>query len=290
MIGHGTGSGAITFLNALFTGIGAAAGIALTARSTVELEPSSTRRVELAEPDSDTPLVRATVMSALDAWGGEAPYAARVTVRSDIPVAKGLKSSSGVGVAVARAAGAALGHPPSPLEVARLASEVAQRIGLSATGAFDDCLAAAQPGVHVTNNLLRERLRTDPVNSHWWVVLGVPRSPHRPSPDYAERFRRAASDAAAARVAAQRGDCLGAMRSNTMLVERIMGYEYAELRRALEGTGALACGVSGMGPALAVISPEPMAESLRALLEASGQPVLSVPFTSAEDAVGRSVA
>jgi shikimate kinase len=44
------------------------------------------------------------------------------------------------------------------------------------------------------------------------------------------------------------------MRRNTELVESVVGYPYAELRDRLRRAGALASGVSGMGPALASIA------------------------------------
>ena len=45
------------------------------------------------------------------------------------------------------------------------------------------------------------------------------------------------------------------MELNTRLVEQVLGYEYGSIRAELARRGALASGVSGMGPALAAIAP-----------------------------------
>lgn len=286
MIGHGRGTAAITILNALFTGTGAAAGIDLVAEATVHLTAARATTIEIADRATDTPLARATVAAALTEWGGSQPYAAQLTVRSHIPVAKGLKSSSGVGVAIARATADALDRSPSSLEVARLSADVAQRIGLSATGAFDDCLAAAESGVQVTENATRRRVRADAVGEGWRVLLAVPPSEHRPSPEFRGAFLAMAPQAAIAESAARGGDFWTAMRENTALVERAMRYEYGAVRRELDEARAIAAGVSGMGPALAAVVLPANEAAARRILAALGGPVHAVAFSSCAPAGG----
>ncbi len=70
-----------------------------------------------------------------------------------------------------------------------------------------------------------------------------------------ERFAAERVTALAAVEAAERGEWLTALSANTEIVERVMGYDYRPLRRALERSGALGSGVSGLGPALATIAP-----------------------------------
>lgn len=281
MIGHGRGTGGITFLNALFTGTGSAAGIDLDATATVELSPASGPPVVNAEPGSDTELVRATVVASLQRWAPAEAYSVRVRIDSRIPVAKGLKSSSGVGVAVARATSDALRRPVASEVAARLVADVGQRIGLSATGAFDDCLAAAEPGVHVTDNRRRQSVRSDPVDAQWSVVLAIPPGVHRPSAEYREAFQRDPASAAAAEDAARRGDFRAAMRRNSDLVERAMGYDYGPVRRRLDDAGAIASGVSGMGPALAVVVPPSAEAEARTILATLTDEVRTARFATA---------
>lgn len=280
MIGSGSGASAITFLNALFTGTGAAAGVDLQARATLRLAEASQPVVQVSPEGSDTSLARATLSACLRAWRPTEMFDARLTVQSQIPVAKGLKSSSGVGVAIARAAAEAVGRRVSSEEVATLAANVAQEIGLSATGAFDDCLAAAEPGVHVTDNAARRRLRTDPVSDSWSVVLAIPGGEHRRSTEYRSAFQAAAARAGAAESAVRAGEFWEAMRRNSELVEELMGYDYAELRGRLASAGALAVGVSGMGPALAAVVPREAARAARDALDTLLGTVITAPFTA----------
>lgn len=58
----------------------------------------------------------------------------------------------------------------------------------------------------------------------------------------------------AAAAAARAGRWAMAMSLNTELVERVVGYDYRDLRDDLMQHGALMCGVSGMGPALAAFT------------------------------------
>ena len=55
--------------------------------------------------------------------------------------------------------------------------------------------------------------------------------------------------------AALDGNWPRAMQLNSELVERTMGYSYRPLRERLLREGAIACGVSGLGPTLAAVAP-----------------------------------
>lgn len=280
MKGVGKTTGAITFLNALATGRGSAAGVTLPAEATVELTSAPAPGSVTIEPRSDTPLVRATLQAALRQWAPGRSFAARVEVESEVPAARGLKSSSAVSSAVALATAAALDVYVSATEVARLSADVSQSIGVSATGAFDDALASLEPGVHVTDNARRERLRTDVLDPTWQVILWIPNQTHPPSPEYRKAFHELSSLAAPAEDAARRGDPLAAMEANTTVVERAMGYEYAAVRRDLLRAGALASGVSGLGPSLAtIVTADRISPVLRALPHGAGD-VLVTRFTS----------
>lgn len=258
MRGVGTGWAAISVVNALFTGVGSAAAIGIAATASVDLHPvpaGGSGQVSVA-PDSDTPLVRESLLEGVRRFGGRADVDASLRVESAIPVAKGLKSSSAVSVAVLRAVAAAFGTAASPESIASASADVSLAIGLSATGAFDDALASAAGGVVVTENGSRRVRVRGIVDPDWAVVLWTPGGSHAPSPKWAARFQAERAPALSAVAAAERGDWLPAMEANTELVERVMGYEYRPVRRALERAGALGSGVSGLGPTLATVVPK----------------------------------
>jgi shikimate kinase len=272
MKGRGRGAAAVSFLNALFNGDGSAAGIELFARAEVELTPGS--REEASDRLAPS-LAEATAAAALEAWSEE-PWTVRLEIRSEIPPSAGLKSSSAVATAVEHAVLDALGRSVDPVEVARLGARVARARGFSATGAFDDALASVLPGIHVTDNLDTRRLHESSAPTGVEVVLWVPRHAHGPSPLYRAQFRALAGSADRARLAALRGDWPEAMSRNSELVERAMGYDYESVRTAATKAGALATGVSGMGPAIALVAePDRLGAVLGTLPKGGGQVIVT---------------
>ncbi len=258
MRGVGEATGAITIVNALPTGVGAAVGIELRARAEVELHPAGSRGrwdVRLP-PDARTPLVIASLDTALNRFAPGSAGTASASVRSEIPPARGLKSSSAVSSAVILAVAAATDASPPPLEVARLSASSAKASGVSATGALDDALAGLSGGVVVTDNRTGTLLASYDLPGGLAVALLVPRATHRPSPEWSAAFARFGDRGRSAAGAAQGGDWATAMRLNSEIVEQVVGYEYREVRAELERRGAVAASVSGMGPALAAIAPE----------------------------------
>ena len=257
MKGTARSFGAITVANALPVGIGCAAGVSLAVDAEVTVTPEGSRRAPRLEvpPESRSPLVEASLRFALSKYLPDPHAVVALSLRSEIPVGRGLKSSSAVCTAILWAIARASGREPSALEVARGSAEVGRRSGVSATGALDDALAGLESGFVVTNNARDELLRRTAIDPDWGVALYIPQRPHPPSPSVAASFakERAAGELAAR--AAMDGDWPRAMRLNTELVERVMGYSYVGLRDRLRERGAIASGVSGLGPTLAVIAP-----------------------------------
>lgn len=279
MHGVGRASAAVTVVNAIPTGIGCAHGVRLYAAVSVDLEPGPAGRVEVRPESSATPLVLASVHAALARFSPRSTATTFVRVDSEIPRAKGLKSSSAVASATIRAVAGAVGRTVEPADVARMAAGVGREVGVSATGAFDDALAGLLPGFVVTDNRRGELLLHRPSPPDWTAVVHVPPGTHSPSPEFKAAFERAASEGDAVAEAARRGDWTEAMDRNTRLVERVMGYDYRDLRARALREGAVASGVSGLGPALASFVPRRYAA---AVLSAMPEERFVVPLTSEE--------
>lgn len=257
MRGVGTASGAVTLVNALPTGVGCAVAIAIPARAEVELRPgprSGPHRIRF-EKGTETELARETVRAGLNRFAPGVSFSGEVRIESGVPVGKGLKSSSAVEGALLRAIANALHRPQDSLDLARIAARVAQKIGLSATGAFDDCVAALRGGIAFTDNLSLTPLRAAPLTPGLRAVIWVPVESHAPSPAWLERFRAESAPGRAVVEAARAGRWGEAMSLNSALVERVMGYDYGTLRAELLAAGAAMCGVSGMGPSVAALVP-----------------------------------
>ena len=274
MIGSATAHGAITIVNALPTGVGCALGISLPVTARVELggrRAADGAGVEIEAP-SDTPLVRESVREAISLAPPREERPVRVAIASEIPPARGLKSSSAVASAVVSATLRALGRDLPPVEVARVAARVGRRVGLSATGAFDDALAGLVSGFVLTDNRQDWLLSSTPVDPRLEVVLLIPPTEHRPSPEWREAFERRADESRRALEEAAQGRWAEAIRRNTTLVEEIMGYDYQALREELLDQGARACGVTGLGPTLAALVESDHADDvLEALPEGLGE-------------------
>ncbi len=274
MRGVGEARAAISVVNALPLGIGAAVGIAWSAHATA-YAPSRTSRAlpaEVRPASSSTPVVRAAARAAVARFADGRRPELRLRIRSSIPVARGLKSSSAVATSVALATGRALGQEPSAEEAARIAAIAGRRAGVSATGAFDDALAGLVPEVVVTDNRRDVELRRFPLDAGLRVALWIPGRPHPRSPSVRRRFRREARLARRAVDAALAGDWKSAMAANSVLVERAMGYRYDRVRASVAAAGALASGVSGLGPTFAAVVPaERLSRVLRALPPRTGR-------------------
>lgn len=272
MHGVGRAAGAITIVNALPTGVGCALGISLFAEAEVNLRPLSSRDEESLQvsPGPTTPLVRAAVRGALRRYAPDDRRAVNLSLRCEIPSARGLKSSSAVASAIILAVARAQRFEPTALEVAQLSAEVSRTAGVSATGAFDDALAGLASGFVVTDNALGTVLRDGPSAPDWVVTLFVPPEAHAPSPEWGARFKEEAREGRAAAETALQGDWWKAMALNTRLVERTMHYSYGPVRELLLREGALGAGVSGLGPALAAVGPQDRADAMLAALPPEG--------------------
>lgn len=280
MTGVASAYAAISVVNALPLGIGAAVGIDWPATATVRPAGPVGRPDSVRPARAATPLLRAAVRAARGPLGGEERTRLAISLRSTIPPARGLKSSSAVASAVGLATARAFRQEPSAVAVARLSARVGRSVGVSATGAFDDALAGLVPGVVVTDNRADLELRRFSIEPGSGVALWIPPRRHPASPSVRRRFRRQRALAQRAVDLALDRDWAGAMRANSELVERAMGYRYARLRGALADAGALAVGVSGLGPTLAVVAPVGRLPRLLRSLPRSGRRRL-VGFSSA---------
>jgi shikimate kinase len=286
--GVGTSSGAVTLVNALATGVGCALAVSLPVRAEIELKPSEGRgasRVQI-EHGSDSELVRETLAVGLARFAPGELFSGELRIDSQVPAGKGLKSSSAVGGAVLRAIAGALRQSRPSADLARLAADVAQEIGLSATGAYDDCLASLRGGLVLTDNTKRTQIRAPPFDLELRVILWIPPESHVPSAAWRERFRLEAEAGRRAVDAARAGHWVEAMTLNTELVERVMGYDYQSLRSELLGHGATMCGVTGMGPTLAVLVPPANLDDVASRLPSNRGEIREVALRREDESAG----
>jgi shikimate kinase len=268
--GEATAYGAVTVVNALATGKGAAFGVDLWTKATVE--PSSDESIEtiiLHEESENTKLAEICVRKILDQFG-EKTRGAKVQTESNIPIARGLKSSSVAANAVTLATLSALDKQLDPNELLRIIVEASLEAEVSVTGAFDDAAASLYGNVVVTDNIARKLLRIFPVDEHC-VLLLVPHEKRYTINADISRIKAIAEQVAVAHKEALKGAYWNAMTLNGLLYAGALRLETEVIIESLE-CGAVAAGISGKGPAYAFVVKEESKNSvLEILKEHEGQ-------------------
>ena len=168
--------GAATVVNAISTGKGAAVGVDLWTVARVELnrDPGEVSASIHGEPTEENDLVVTVVRNMLKRHGAGRKYGAHVETKSNIPIARGMKSSSVAANAVALATTAALGKQVLDKEILKDSVEAAITSGVTVTGAFDDACASYYGGLVVTDNKKRRILRKKRILEEYCVLFHVP--------------------------------------------------------------------------------------------------------------------
>lgn len=251
---------AVSIVNALATGLGAALSIDLSLEAYVDIKIKDERRLyvefEGFQP-RDTKLVETCISRVIRYAGLTSGYEAKVKIRSDIPIAKGLKSSSAASNAVVLASIEALDITFDSLRdklktALNIAVDASLEAGVTITGAFDDASASMLGGITITDNLNRSIIRRFIPSERLKVVLYIPKEElytvevDLDSLRSLDRFFRLAWRLAVS------GCWVEAMNINGLAVASALGYNIKPLIAALEA-GALAASFSGKGPALAAV-------------------------------------
>ena len=260
--------GAVSILNAIPTWIGGALGVDLwtKAEAWVIDEPG---RIETEIPGGEDPnLVIETVRLILQRTE-RSDLGLRVRTRSNIPIGRGLKSSSAASDAVALAVARLVGLECDSEEIVRLAVEASIRAGVTITGAYDDAYTCYYGGINITNNKSRKVLLRRMAPEDVVVVISVPEEKiYTRSVDVGRlsTFREVCLKAA--RLALQE-KFWDAMILNGLAIASALDLDPSPILDALRA-GAIAAGVSGTGPAIAAITPPKRIDDVRKALRDYG--------------------
>jgi shikimate kinase len=251
MRGTGTSHGAATIVNAIANGKGAAFGLDLRTEATVELtEGDGVGVVMDGLSGESTALAERCVQGALDRFGRK--YHAEVRTTSQIPVSRGLKSSSAAANAIILATLDALGEELEILDAVRIGTKAAIEAGVSVTGAFDDACACALGGLVLTDNRSEEVLHRGHMPDYLRALIHVPEFQVRKSTLPKARIAALKGMVDLAFQEAQEGDLFRAMTLNGMCYSAALGLDQEVAVKALM-TGALAAGLTGTGPATVML-------------------------------------
>ena len=263
-VGKAIAYGAVTIINAISCGLGAALGVDLKTEASVKLtnEPRLIKGRILSDPDESTILIEKTVSHILKHFSLEDEYGAYVETRSNIPIARGLKSSSAVANAVALAVFASLGEDVDDSTAVKLGIDAALDARVTITGAFDDACASYFGNIAVTNNYEREILKQFFLDEKYPVLILVPPKKAYTAKSNVEKMKLIADEVKALHRLVLLGDYWAAMTLNGLIYSTVLGYDTTVAVDAL-AAGALAAGLSGTGPAVAAVVPQAKIDDVR---------------------------
>lgn len=270
MIGRAACRGAATIVNAIATGKGAAFGVSLETDVVAHLEPGR-GDILTTEGDEGGQLVAGCVRAVASKAGKEVH--GKITIRSEIPISRGLKSSSAVSNAVGLATARALDANLTDMELIMTGIEESIKAGVTITGAFDDAAACYLGGVVVTNNrsfTILGRGRMDPDLS---VVIHVPERRITKASIKGLDFSPIRAKVEEAFDLAMKGSYMKAMELNSRAYAKVLDVPEDAVEAARKH-GALAAGISGTGPATVALCSHTEASAVVRALEVLGGSVL----------------
>ena len=271
--------GAATIVNAIALGEGAAFGVDLWTKASVELtdEPSVIKGRIPPDPAENTLLMEKTVTRVLQHFSVEKQFGAKVKTSSNIPIARGLKSSSAAANAVALATVAALTKELDDLAVVNLGVDSAFDAKVTVTGAFDDACASYFGGVVITDNLNRKLLQRFPLPEGLTVLFHVPAKKAYTGNTDVDRLVMIKHMVKIAFEEARKENFWMALTLNGIVYSSALGYDNSVATDALSA-GALAAGLCGKGPAVTAVVPDEKIDSVRAALQCHEGEVLQARF------------
>ena len=260
--------GAVTIVNAIALGKGAAFGVNLWTKAEVRLtdEPNVIKGEITSDPAESTALIEKTVSRVFTYFGVEKRFGAKVKTWSTIPVARGLKSSSVAANAVALATVSALGKTLDDLTVVKLGVDAAFDAKVTVTGAFDDACASYLGGAVVTDNLERKLLKRVTLPNDLTVLLHVPSRKAYTGESDVNRLRTVKPLVEIAYNEALKGNFWVALSLNGVIYSSALGYDASVALDTL-AAGALAAGLCGKGPAVTAVVSSDKIDSVRTALQ-----------------------
>ena len=271
--------GAATIVNAIALGKGAAFGLDLWTKAEVKLTDEATiiNGTINSDPEENPNLIQETVALVLRHFSVENQFGAKVTTSSNIPIARGLKSSSAAANATALATVAALTEELDDLSVINLGVDAAFEAKVTVTGAFDDACASYFGGAVVTDNTTRKLLRRFPLPEGLTVLLHVPAKKAYTGDTNVSRLAAIKSEVKVAFEKAQCGNLWAALTQNGTAYSSVLGYDNSVAENALTA-GALAAGLCGKGPAVTVVVHDAKLDAVKAAMQSHEGKVLEAHF------------
>ena len=248
VIAKATIHGAISIVNAIATGKGAALGI--SKKVNVEMETSYGKGVTIeVENKSMSSRLINRVIQRIVPKNELSKTKLKVSLNSEIPTGYGLKSSSAISTAVAMACAKLFKPDMNDIEILNAGVRASIETKVSLTGAYDDACACYYGGFVVTDNYKKKLIRSEKCLNHVSAVIFIPKSRKRGN---IRKLKASSEDFEQAWNLAKKSDYWNAMNLNGIATSTILSSEPEIILKLIEN-GAIGASVSGNGPSIAAI-------------------------------------
>ena len=240
--------GAISIVNAIATGKGAALGI--SKKVNVEMETSHGKGVviEVENKSMSSRLIN-KVIRKIVSKNELSKTKLKISLDSEVPTGYGLKSSSAISTAVAMVCAKLFKPSMSDFEILNAGVIASIETKVSLTGAYDDACACYYGGFVVTDNHNKKIIHSEKCLNHVAAVIFVPKSRKRGN---IRKLKTSSDVFEQAWNLAKKSDYWNAMILNGLATSPILSSEPKIIPKLIEN-GALGASVSGNGPSIAAI-------------------------------------
>jgi len=247
-IAKATIHGAISIVNAIATGKGAALGI--SKKVNVEMETSYGKGVTIeVENKSMSSRLINKVIEKIVTKNELSKTKLKVSLDTEIPTGYGLKSSSAISTAVAMVCAKLFKPNMNDTEILNAGVKASIETKVSLTGAYDDACACYYGGFVVTDNYKKKLIRSEKCLNHVSAVIFIPKSRKRGN---VRKLKTLSADFEQAWNLAKKSDYWNAMNLNGIATSTILSSEPEIILKLIEN-GAIGASVSGNGPSIAAI-------------------------------------
>ena len=249
VIARATIHGAISIVNAIATGKGAALGI--SKKINVEMEASNGKGVVIeAEKKSMSSRLINKVIEKIIPKNELSKTKLKISLDSEIPTGYGLKSSSAISTAVAMVCAKLFKPGMSDFEILNTGVNASIETKVSLTGAYDDACACYYGGFNTTDNYKRKIVHSEKCLNDISAIIFLPRSRKRGN------IRKLKTQSAVFEQAwnlAEKSDYWNAMILNGFATSSLLNSDPKIISKLIE-EGALGASVSGNGPSIAAVA------------------------------------
>ena len=247
-IARATIHGAISIVNAIATGKGAALGISKKINAEMETSHGSGIVIEVENKSMSSRLIN-KVIEKIVSKNELAKTKLKISLDTEIPTGYGLKSSSAISTVVAMVCAKLFKPRMSDFEILNAGVKASIETKVSLTGAYDDACACYYGGFVVTDNHNKKIIHAEKCLNHVSAVIFIPKSRKRGN---ISKLKASSDVFDKAWNLAKKSDYWNAMILNGLTTSTILSSEPKIIPKLLEN-GALGASVSGNGPSIAAI-------------------------------------